>query len=159
MHSTDITQIIQGCKRRQPASQKELVRRFAGALLSVARRYTRSKPEAEDILQDSFVLIFKKIDQFDAEKGSIGTWMRRIVIHTSLAQYRRLRYAYETVVEILPETTDAEPDVFSKLSYDELMRLIDALPDGPREVFNMAVFDRKIIIIKMFKFRMKLDYN
>ncbi|MEI6409392.1 MAG: RNA polymerase sigma factor [Bacteroidota bacterium] len=141
MQSTDITQIVQGCKRRQPASQKELVRRFAGALLSVARRYVRVKSDAEDVLQESFVLIFKKIDQFDMEKGSISTWMRRIVIHCALAQYRKFRYTHETTSETMPEAQDSEPNVFSKLSYDELMRLIDALPDGPRAVFNMAVFD------------------
>ena len=141
MLSTDITEIIAGCKRRRPASQKELVRRFAGSLLSVATRYAKVKSEAEDILQDSFVLIFKKMDQFNPEKGTLNAWMRRIVIHTALAQQRKFRYTHEIAVDTLPDTPDLALDVYAKMQYDDLMQRIDALPDGLREVFNLAVFD------------------
>jgi RNA polymerase sigma-70 factor (ECF subfamily) len=141
LQTTDISNLVTGCKRRHAASQKELVRRFAAGLLSVARRYCRAKSEAEDVLQDGFVLIFKKIDQYDPTKGSIGTWMRRIVIHTALANFRRFRYDHEISAEILPDTNGTEPDVFSKLDVEVLLTLIAELPDGAREVFNMAVFD------------------
>lgn len=141
LNTADISSILQGCIRRQPAAQKELVRRHAGALLSVARRYARAATEAEDILQESFILIFKKIDQFNPEKGSLGTWMRRIVIHTALAHYRKFRHTYEMTVETTPDTCDPEPDIIAKLSFEELLVLIDTLPNGAREVFNMAVFD------------------
>lgn len=139
--ATDITTLVTGCKRGQATAQKELVRRFAAALLSVARRYCRAKSQAEDVLQDSFVLIFKKIDQYDPAKGSVGTWMRRIVIHTALANFRRLRYDLEISADSLPDTNSTEPDVFSKLDVEVLLKLIAELPDGAREVFNMAVFD------------------
>ncbi len=140
-NTADISSLLQGCIRRRPDSQKELVRRYAAALLSVARRYTRTATEAEDVLQDGFVLIFKKIDQFNPEKASLGTWMRRIVIHTALGHYRKFRYTYETVVDTPPDSCDPAPDIVSKLSFDELLALIDTLPNGAREVFNMAVFD------------------
>lgn len=139
--TTDISTLFLGCRRQLPAAQKELVRRYAPALLSVARRYARTTVEAEDILQDSFILIFKKIDQYKPEKGSLNTWMRRIVIHTALAQYRKFRHHFEMSVDTTPDASDPEPDVIAKLSFDELITLINTLPPGAREVFNMAVFD------------------
>lgn len=141
LQTTELDLLLQGCLSRHPASQKELVRRFAGSLLAVARRYVHSHAAAEDVLQDAFVLVFKNIDRYDAEKGSLHTWMRRIVINTALAQHRRFRYSFEKAVENPPDSADPDPDVLSKLSFDELLRLVEALPGGAREVFNLAVFD------------------
>ena len=139
---TDIPTLLEGCIRRQPAAQKELVRRYAAILLSVARRYARTADAAEDMLQDAYVLIFRKIDQYQAEKGSLLAWMRRIVIHTALAHYRNFRFQYEKAMEIFPETAvETAPDVLAQLSFQEILSLIETLPEGPRMVFNLSVFD------------------
>jgi RNA polymerase sigma factor (sigma-70 family) len=139
--ANDTLLLIDACIRRQPAAQKELVRRYAGALLSVARRYARSHAEAEDILQDAFMLIFNKIKTFMPEKGPLHAWMRKIVINTALAHYRKFHFDFEQPTQTLPDTVESAPEVFSKLNYDEILELINDLPVGAREVFNMAVFD------------------
>lgn len=138
---TDNFALVQGCIARQSASQKELVQRYAASLLSVARRYARNPEDAADILQESFILIFKKIKTYDREKGTLATWMRKIVVNTALAHYRKMNFSHEKTVEILPENIDISADIFSKMSFDEIIALVNTLPDGAREVFNMAVFD------------------
>jgi RNA polymerase sigma factor (sigma-70 family) len=139
--ANDTLLLIDACIRRQPAAQKELVRRYAGALLSVARRYARSHAEAEDILQDAFILIFNKIKTFMPEKGPLHAWMRKIVVNTALAHYRRFYFDFEQAVQTLPDTAENAPDIFSKLNCDEILEWINNLPVGAREVFNMFVFD------------------
>lgn len=137
----DIYTLVQGCIHRHPAAQKELVRRYAAALLSVARRYARNSADAEDILQDSFVLIFKNVHTFQSDKGTLSGWMRKIVVNTALAHYRRIHFQQEKVVEFLPDHADISADVFAKMGFDEILAVVNTLPEGAREVFNMAVFD------------------
>ncbi len=137
----DIHTLVQGCIHRHPASQKELVRRYAASLLSVARRYARNNADAEDILQDCFILVFKKIQTFQPDKGTLAGWLRKIMVNTALAHYRKFNFSHEKTVEILPENVDVSADVFAKMSFDEILVLVNTLPEGAREVFNMAVFD------------------
>ena len=126
--TTDLLTLVTGCVRQQPAAQKELVRRYAALLLSVARRYARNQAEAEDILQDNFLLIFQKITSFNSDKGYLTSWMRKIVIHKALAHYRNHQYQYELTRDVLPDTLEDQPAVFPKMSFDELCTLIQQLP-------------------------------
>lgn len=141
IQESNIEALINSCKQGAPAAQKELVRRFAASLLSVTRRYVRNPSEAEDILQDAFIMIFNKIATYDPDKGAISTWMRRVVINTALAHYRRFRFQFETTVGQFPDQVEMAPDVLSKISFDEIMNLVNDLPEGTREVFNLSVFD------------------
>ncbi len=138
---SDIIALVTGCIRQHPASQKELVRRYAANLLSVIRRYARNSADADDILQDCFVLAFKKISTYDLERGSLPGWLRKIAVNCALAHYRNLRFERERVQEFLPENVDVSADIFSKMGFDEILALVNTLPDGAREIFNMAVFD------------------
>lgn len=143
MHQTasDISPLIQGCLAGQAAAQRSLVQQFAPWLMSVARRYARNKAEAQDILQDAFVHVFNKIGTFNPGKGSFQAWMHRIVINTALMHYRKFHFEHEKGVDILPDTVNISPDIFSKLNFDELIDLISTLPEGARQVFNLSVFD------------------
>ena len=133
--------LLEGCIRQQSASQKELVRRYAATLLSVARRYARSPTDAEDILQDAYILIFRKIRLYDPNKGNLVAWMRKVVVNTALAHYRNFRFQHEKATEILPESPETSSDILSMLGYAEILELIATLPENLRTVFNLAVFD------------------
>ena len=139
---TDIIQIVEGCIREKPKAQRALVDQFAPSLMSVARRYARHISDADDILQESFILIFKKISTYDSNRGSIQGWMRRVVINVAIGYYRKSQYHFEAPVENLPEMGGFQPDILSKIGFDELIQLIAQLPDGAREVFNLAVLDQ-----------------
>jgi RNA polymerase sigma-70 factor (ECF subfamily) len=101
-------------------------------------KYSRNYAEAEDNLQDSFLTIFNKIEQFK-HKGSFEGWLKRITINTVLQRYRN-----EKVFDIVNENTieDEEIEINEDgFSLDFLLQIIQELPDRYRLVFNLYVLD------------------
>ncbi len=110
--------------------------RYSGKMLAVCLRYTRHRMEAEDILQDAFIKVFDNISRFEF-KGSFEGWIRRIVINTALKNYGKKSFKQEQIgLENQPELP-LEPEIYSNLEEEELLRLINQLPDGYRVVFNL----------------------
>lgn len=132
--------LIQGCLRGSAQSQRRLYEQFAGKMYAVCLRYARSSSDAADILQEGFVKVFTKLDQFQFQ-GSFEGWVRRIMINTALRAYQRQRFDQESNgYEHLPESP-VDPDALSTLSEEELLRLIGRLPDGYRVVFNLVAIE------------------
>lgn len=128
-----------GCKKNDPASQKELYDRYAPLFLSMALRYTKVYPEGEDIMVRAFCKIFSKIDTFK-EEGSFEGWMKRIVVNEALMTIRKknnLHLAVEIAEHDVPEHTNAIDD----LQYQELLDLLEQLPVGYKTVFNLQVIE------------------
>lgn len=139
---TDI-EIIKGCIKDDALCQKSLFNRYASPLLGVCMRYARNKEDAEDILQDSFIKIFKKISQFKGE-GSFEGWMKRVVVNTALKKYTVSRYTKEFSVEEVKDTVVPDSDdvpAFNHLKEKDLLVLIHNLPDGYRLIFNLYVIE------------------
>jgi RNA polymerase sigma factor (sigma-70 family) len=137
----DLQALLRDCARGHASAQRQLVLSAAPRLLAVARRYARTHAEADDLLQDALIRILDQSHTYASERGTPYAWMRTIVIRTVLAHYRKHRFRYETHPEHLPDTHPTQPDVWPNLAFEELCRLVEQLPDGMREVFNMAVFD------------------
>lgn len=133
-------ELIRGCLRGNAQCQRSLYERFAGKMYAVCLRYARSSSDASDMLQEGFVKVFTKLEQFHFQ-GSFEGWIRRIMINTALRTYQRQRFNQETTgYENLPEMP-VEPDAISALSEAELLKLIAKLPDGYRMVFNMVAIE------------------
>ncbi|MCR5890009.1 sigma-70 family RNA polymerase sigma factor [Hymenobacter sp. J193] len=137
----DLEDLLLRCRRREPAAQRALYARYAGQMLGVARRYTRTVPEAEDILQDAFVKVFTYLDDFRAQ-GSLEGWIRRIVVTTAITYWqsgkmRRQQVVLDEVVE--PIAPDA--DVLDRLTVAEVLKLVEQLPDGCRLVLMLYAVD------------------
>jgi RNA polymerase sigma factor (sigma-70 family) len=137
------TELIKGCIREDAACQRGLFTRYASSLLGVCNRYARNKEDAEDILQDAFIKIFNKINQFKGD-GSFEGWMRRVVVNTALKKYTLSRYSKEVSVEEIRESTDVDINdvpAFNHLTQKDLLLIINRLPDGYRLVFNLYVIE------------------
>lgn len=107
----------------------------------VCLKYSKNYEDAEDTLQDSFLTVFKKIDQY-AHKGSFEGWIKRITIHTAIQKYRdKSRLQIVSEENIKEETEDEEVDPSTEISVDFLLALIQQLPDRYRLVFNLYVLD------------------
>ena len=131
-------QLIINCKRRDIKSQSEIYHLFAGKLFALCLKYSKTKHGAEDNLQDAFITIFDKIDQYKF-KGSFEGWMKRIVINTSLQTYRE-KNVLNLVEENFPD--EVEVDINEEaLSLDYLLKIIQDLPERYRMVFNLYVLD------------------
>jgi RNA polymerase sigma factor (sigma-70 family) len=131
-------QLIINCKKRDIKSQSEIYHLFAGKLFALCLKYSKTKQSAEDNLQDAFITIFDKIDQYKF-KGSFEGWMKRIVINTSLQTYRE-KNVLNLVEENYPDEVEVEIDE-DDLSLDFLLKIIQELPERYRMVFNLYVLD------------------
>jgi RNA polymerase sigma factor (sigma-70 family) len=128
--------IIIGCINEDRQCQRDLFNRYAGKMMTVCLRYARHRMEAEDILQDAFIKVFDNVKRFE-NKGSFEGWIRRIVVNTALKNASRHSFQKEVMgTENIVENSE-DPSVLSKLSEEEILRLIQQLPDGYRMVFNL----------------------
>ncbi|OEK06149.1 RNA polymerase subunit sigma-70 [Flavivirga aquatica] len=133
-----LNQLIEDCKVDNTKAQGELYKLFSSKLFSVCLKYSRNHTEAQDNLQDAFLTIFKKIEQYK-NKGSFEGWLKRITINTVLQRYRN-----EKVFDIINENhvEDVELEVNEEdISIDYLLQIIQDLPDRYRLVFNLYVLD------------------
>jgi RNA polymerase sigma factor (sigma-70 family) len=109
-------------------------------MYAVCLRYARSRDDAADMLQEGFVKVFTKMEQFQFQ-GSFEGWVRRIMVNTALRTYQRQRYESEfSGYEILPDAP-VEADAIANLSEAELLGIISKLPDGYRMVFNLVAIE------------------
>lgn len=133
-----LEQLITQCKKNDAQAQSQIYKLYASKLFSICLKYSRNYAEAEDNLQDAYVTIFKKIDQFKS-KGSFEGWLKRITINTALQRYRSVG-VYDIVNEDQIEDVSVEIDE-DAISLDFLLQIIQELPDRYRLVFNLYALD------------------
>ncbi|MCB0620174.1 MAG: sigma-70 family RNA polymerase sigma factor [Saprospiraceae bacterium] len=128
--------LIQGCIDEDRQCQIEVFRLYAGKMLAVCQRYARHHMEAEDILQEAFIKVYDNVAKFQF-KGSFEGWIRRIVINTALKNYQKSSFQKERIGLEDYDDRPIEPEAISLLQEEELLDLIEQLPDGYRVVFNL----------------------
>lgn len=133
----NIEQLINDCKKNDIKAQEQLYKQFAPKMFSVCLKYSRSYVEAQDHLQDVFLIIFEKIKQFEF-KGSFDGWIKRVVINYVLQQYRTKTFLSLIEEDIVEEV---EVEIDDTISLEFLMKIIQELPDRYRLVFNLNVFE------------------
>ncbi|MDB5252315.1 MAG: polymerase sigma-70 factor [Flaviaesturariibacter sp.] len=120
--------------------QQELYRRYASKMFGVCLRYAGNAEEAEDILQEGFIKVFRKIDSFRRE-GSFEGWVRRIFVNTAIEHFRRKTYL-QPVTEREEETIEGNYlSVLDSLAEKDIIQLVQKLSPGYRTVFNMYVVE------------------
>ena len=131
-----IEQLINGCKKNDIKAQEQLFREFSPKLFSVSLKYSRNYTEAQDNLQEGFLLIFSKVQQY-AFKGSFEGWMKKILINHIIQQYRK-----EPFLSLIEDDIIEEVEVeCNDISIEYLMKIIQGLPDRYRLVFNLSAID------------------
>lgn len=133
-----IEQLIHECIKNNIKSQEQLYKLLAPKLFSVCLKYSRNYEEAQDNLQESFLIIFEKLEQYK-KSGSFEGWAKRIVINYVLQQYRN-----QKVFEIISEKLEAEEEIEidgENVTLEFLTKIIQELPDRYRLVFNLYVMD------------------
>jgi len=134
------TQLIQGCKDLEVKFQRALVAQYSGILYSVARRYCGDGALAKDALQEGLIRIFKNIDKFRADGGNFQGWMKRIVANEALRVIsKELKVSSQNIDDV--PGIEISPSAIDRLHEEELLRLIQGLPLGYREVFNMYIIE------------------
>ncbi|MBD0279806.1 MAG: RNA polymerase sigma factor [Bacteroidota bacterium] len=120
--------------------QYELYQRFAPKMYGICLRYAGSAEEAEDILQEGFIKVFKKIESYRGE-GSFEGWIRRIFVNTAIEQFRRRNYL-QPITEREENTVEGKYlSVLDNLAEKDIIGLVQQLSPGYRTVFNMYVVE------------------
>lgn len=136
----DWDKLIQSCSRNNRKSQEILYRHFFPIMEKMVLRYTRDEDQIIDILNNGFLKVFQKIDTFE-NKGSFEGWIRRIVYH-SLSDYFRSRNR-DLKFLIYENKYTNEPSEKEKhnLYYQDLMGLINKLPEMHMQVFHLYAIE------------------
>ena len=104
----------------------------------IALRYGKNKMQAEDILQEGLIAIFKNLHQYDHRKAAFSTWSTRVLINAGLRYLKKNNWpnTFKDIDEVYDLGDDGET-IYDQLSAKELTLLIQKLPVGYRLVFNM----------------------
>ena len=134
------------CARGDNTARRELYETYGSRLLALCRRYARDAAEAEDLMQDAFVKIFRVIGRFRwTRPGSLYSWMARVALNLAFDSARKRRRLARELVEVenLAEGPAEEPGYEETLSVpaEVLQAMIAALPDGYRTVFTLYCID------------------
>jgi RNA polymerase sigma-70 factor (ECF subfamily) len=135
--------MIERVKQNDPIGQRQLYEQFSVQMFRICLRYTTDRNEAEDVLQDGFIKVFRDIAQFRGE-GPLGAWIRRIMVNTALSHLRKKKQFITNVpdFEHLEGNDHAlMPSFDSNIDAETLMRHLQNLPDGYRAVFNLYAID------------------
>jgi RNA polymerase sigma-70 factor (ECF subfamily) len=134
------------CARGDNAARRELYETYSPRLLALCRRYASDTAEAEDLMQDAFVKIFRVVGRFRwTRPGSLYSWLARVALNLAFDSTRkRRRLAREIVdIETLAEIPGDEPgyEEVAAVPLEVIQAMIAALPEGFRTVFNLYCID------------------
>lgn len=136
MNLDDLIKACQNCDRN---AQEQLYKLLASKLLGVCLKYSSCKSDAEDHLQEGFLLILDKINQFQF-KGSFEGWAKKVMVNYILQCYRKNKFL-EVITDQFPE---GEVEIIvdeETTSMESLLKLIQDLPEKYRLVFSLFVLD------------------
>lgn len=143
-----------GCQRGERRAQFELYRLYARAMYNICLRMTNSVETAEDVLQNSFIDIYSKIDSFRFE-ATVGAWIKRIVVNNCINQLKKRKLDFTELNDNLHHRPDDSPFAMGIASSEQdegwdiekVKKTIHHLPDGYRIVFTLyALEDRKSVV-------------
>lgn len=133
-------EIISGCIRQNKQCQRLLFDQYAGKFMTLCLRYANNQMEAEDMMQEGFIAIFKNIEQYK-NNGAFGGWMRKVIVNAALNILRKNKLHFVDI----EDTSSYQPSVdaysYSNMGEEDLMKLINALPKGYKVVFNLSIFE------------------
>ncbi|MFM2269970.1 MAG: hypothetical protein RL757_3411 [Bacteroidota bacterium] len=132
--------LLQLCKAGDETAQRQLYRLYFPYAKSICLRYSSSEMEAEEILDDGFMKIFRKLEQFDTGQ-SFKAWLRTIMINTSIDFYRRNRKYAETLHLENALEVPFDDRILDNISAQEILELVRQLSPAYRTVFMMYVMD------------------
>jgi RNA polymerase sigma factor (sigma-70 family) len=135
----ELHQLIKGCTLNERGAQAKLYHLFYPKMMSMVKRYFPDTMVAEEILNNGFLRAFQKINTY-AFRGSFEGWLRKIIFH-SVADYASSNIKYKNHILLQDKEEYIHKDHGSRLYYDDLMEIIQKLPESVRTVFNMFVIE------------------
>jgi len=133
-------ELIEACIKGDRLAQKNLYDIFSKKMYVVCLRYTKSQQEAEDVLQESFIKVFKSLSGYRGD-SRLDYWIKRIVINTALNSQRKKLYMYPMVDIDDVQNTVEYSKAIAGYQLEELLKMIRELPTGCQTVFNLFAIE------------------
>jgi len=137
---TEHAELLASATAGDVRARKELYTQFYGYAMGVALRYARHRQEAEEMVNDGFLKVFDRLETCKNPAAFKG-WMRRIMINAAIDYYRRHKKFRQEVGDDLHVDQATDAQALSQLSAADLLRLVQALPDAYRLVFNLYAIE------------------
>jgi len=134
-------ELILGCQKNDLRTQQQLYELYSAKVFSVCLKYSKNYEEAQDNLQEGFLLVFEKIHKYSFQ-GSLEGWIKRVVINYILQQYRNSTKFFELIDNVtIKEESEELETLYQNYSIDFLLKIIQELPNKYRLVFSLYVLD------------------
>lgn len=132
------TELVEQCIKGDQDCKKMLYEKYASTMLGVSLRYSSSLTEAEDMLQDGFIKVYRYLNKYSGN-GSLEGWIRKIIVNTALNNYKRNQLWDKNIEvgEFEKTVEDSRVSNNSNLNAEQLLKLISQLPTGYKLVFNL----------------------
>ncbi|MGV6830901.1 MAG: RNA polymerase sigma factor [bacterium] len=133
-------ELIKACRKQNRNAQNQLYTLYKDRLFILCLKYCRTREEAEDILQESFVSIFTQIKKYK-ESGSFEGWMKRITINKAIDSFKKESGKFQVITDQTIKVDETVASEYLNIPLDELLSTIQELPDRYRLVFNLYELD------------------
>ena len=142
VQTADDRQLAKDCTRGSTGAQYRLYNRYAGYMMALCSRYTKCRADAEDVLQEGFVKVFRNIGKYKGD-GNLGAWIRKIMINTAI-DYLKKNNKYQVSL-FYPDADNMHPvsndNPGVDIAAEELTKMIMQLPAGYQLIFNLYAVD------------------
>ncbi len=133
--------LIEKLKRNDRKAQEAFYKFFAPRMYGVCLRFAVDSVEAEDILQEGFIRVFRYVKDYRGE-GSFDGWVRRTIVNTAINHYkRRIKRSFTKPIEHAGIAAGFNANIVEQMTANEILEVIKELPDGYRTVFNLNAIE------------------
>lgn len=140
MGEEELHQLIRGCIKQERHSQKTLYKVFYGFSMGICLRYTGDREEAAEVMNQGFFKVFTHLESYDTSRP-FKAWLGKIMMNVSIDYYRaNLKMAYTEDLDKAEHLSDGDL-TDKKLNYDDLLKMVQKLPNAYRTVFNLFAID------------------
>jgi len=139
---SDEAKIIQRCYQNDATAQRALYEKYKVKWFMICLRYAPDRDEAEDMMQEGLISIFKELKQFDPEKSVFGAWSNKIMVNAALQYLRKWKkLKFNQKIDEYDMEIAQQEEVLGKMGAKELTAMIQDLPAGYRSIFNLYVIE------------------
>ena len=141
-NSQHITKLLQRCEKNEQSAQFEIYKLYYKAMFNTSLRILKDSFEAEDVMQESFLVAFTKLGTFKGEV-TFGSWLKRIVINKSITHLRKNNKYEEVSLDVVPEQSDSveESNDYAMLKATEVIEAINELKDNYRMALTLNLIE------------------
>lgn len=141
----EIEELIAGCQNNNRDAQRRLYEKFAPTMLGVCMRYANSKEEAEDVMMDGFMGVFKNISTYRGE-SSLDSWIRSIMVKTAISHFRAekkhlMNDSLDDKEDSLMPISEREESIVTRLEAKQVLEIVAKMPEDLRVIFNLRLVE------------------